>query len=65
MSTLKEAERAAIVAALEASNGNMAAAARELGISRSALYAKALRLGIVRRVRTERTAFERTTPPSP
>lgn len=43
---LTEAERLAIVEALEHSGGNVAAAARQLGIARSSLYRKMRRYGM-------------------
>ena len=42
------AERSAIVAALDATNGNKVAAAHILGISRAALYQKLEMLGLAR-----------------
>lgn len=45
---VREAERCAIAAALKASGGNAAAAARRLGITRQALHAKMKRLGMER-----------------
>ena len=39
-SSLEEAEHAAIVEAVRACNGNLTAAARSLGVSRSTLYRK-------------------------
>ena len=44
--TLKEVERGAIVAAMQAKNGDKTAAAKALGISRTALYEKLKRHGI-------------------
>jgi DNA-binding NtrC family response regulator len=44
--TLKEAERRAIVAAMQACGGDKAKTARALEISRTALYEKLKRLGL-------------------
>nr|WP_241733168.1 helix-turn-helix domain-containing protein [Aeromicrobium phoceense] len=43
---MEEAERDAIVRALEASHGNRSAAASRLGIGRTTLYRKVRQLGI-------------------
>ena len=45
--TLAAAERALIERALESTNGNKLQAARQLGISRTRLYAKMAKLGLV------------------
>jgi DNA-binding NtrC family response regulator len=44
--TLREAERRAIAAALQACGGDKAKSARALGISRTALYDKLKRYGL-------------------
>lgn len=46
--SLRESQRRAIVAAIEASQGNMAEAARRLGIARSTLYVRLNEFGISR-----------------
>jgi DNA-binding NtrC family response regulator/tetratricopeptide (TPR) repeat protein len=45
---LREAERSALTAALQESGGNLAAAARRLGVTRQAMHAKMRRLGMAR-----------------
>ncbi|MFE5708483.1 sigma-54-dependent Fis family transcriptional regulator [Rhodococcus koreensis] len=50
LTLMETAERDAIVAALRASNGNRAAAAAELGIGRTTLYARLRRYGIAESV---------------
>ncbi|MCK6545732.1 helix-turn-helix domain-containing protein, partial [Myxococcota bacterium] len=44
--SMRDAERAALVQALERSNGNKSLAARMLGISRKQLYAKIALFGL-------------------
>ena len=53
---LREAERAAIVAAMEQAQGNISAAARQLGISTATMYRKLAACGVATTQRRSRSA---------